>query len=352
MRSLPVTKQHVGRRLRCVGLGVLLLWGSEASAVESGGFRLETGSPDALCPELEATREIVARRLGSLTVEGRKNWLARYTIGHAPAGNPRDFVRLELFNPEGEVELRRDLPIEGDSCRTMSEVIALVLDRYFRGLMATSESPPGAADTERPERASSVSVSVSEGAQAPRPHVRARERVPARAAELAVAAPVGRLSAEYAATLGQPYFGLRGSARLGLRLEAALALRFGLSALSESEPGAARVEASTVLSRASLAWKLALPPGFLHFGPAVSLALQRATTRGLSVDSARTRALWLAGVEAGFVAPLSRHLFVEGSAALDFSLPGASGQFLVDNREVLSPPARMVGWALGFGYAW
>jgi len=84
----------VGRRLCFAGLGVALLWASEASARESGGFTLETGSPDALCPELEMTREIVARRLGSLIVEGRKGWLGRYTIGHAPAGNPRDFVRL------------------------------------------------------------------------------------------------------------------------------------------------------------------------------------------------------------------------------------------------------------------
>jgi len=332
----------VGRRWCFAWLGAALLWASEASALESEGFTLETGSPDALCPELQATREIVARRLGSLVVEGRRGWLARYTIGHAPAGNPRDFVRLELFNPEGEVELRRDLPIEGDSCRTIAEVIALVLDRYFRGLTdgASDEGPQASPEAEQPSSPASVSGN-------PRA---TGEREPARAPRLAGRGP--RLSAEYAAALAQPYLGLRVSAGLGPRLEAALALRWGLTSLEESEPGGAHVEARTATSRLSLAWRLALPPVLLHFGPVVSLALQRATTRGLQYQSNRTRALWTVGVEAGLVAPIGRKFFIEGSTSLDFQPSGAGGQFLIGNQEVLPPQTLTLGWALGLGYVW
>jgi hypothetical protein len=291
------------------------------------------------------TREIVARRLGSLIVEGRKGWLGRYTIGHAPAGNPRDFVRLELFNPEGGVELRRDLPMEGDSCRTMAEVIALVLDRHFRGLVANEASdvsPRASAEAAQPQG----SASVSGQPQAP------RASEPPRAPHLAVTGRGPRLSAEYAASLGQPYLGLHVSAGLGSRLEAALGLRWGLTSLEESEPRGAYVEARTVMARASLAWRLVLPPGLLHLGPVMSLAFQRATTRGLPTQTDRTRALWMAGVEAGFVVPIGRNFFVEGSTSLDFLLPGAAGQFLVDNREVLSPQTPVLGSALGFGYVW
>ncbi|HKO46430.1 MAG TPA: hypothetical protein VJV79_01825 [Polyangiaceae bacterium] len=336
-----MTQAHVSRALSFVVLCAALLWASEAAALEPGGFTLETGSPDALCPELEATREIVARRLGSLIVEGRKEWLARYTIGHAPTGSPRDFVRLELFNPEGKVELRRDLPIEGDSCRTMSEVIALVLDRHFRGLVATDERPPPPVEATPP----ASSVSVSSQAQTP------RQYPPAPAAQLDATGRGGRLSAEYAATLAQPHLGLRVSARLGPKLEAALGLRWGLSSLEESEPRGARVAARVATARTGLAWRLALPPGLLHFGPVVSVALQRATTEGLPVASDQIRPLWMAGLEAGFVVPLGRRLFVESSFSLDFLVPGA-GQLFIDNREVLAPSAVTLGCALGFGYAW
>ena len=330
----------MSRRLSFLCLGVVVLWAVDVRALEADGFTLETGSPDALCPELETTREIVARRLGSLVVEGRKGWLARYTIGHAPAGTPRDFVRLELFNPHGEVELRRDLPIEGDSCRTMAEVIALVLDRYFRGLGASESSPPDSSEAARTPTPVSIST-LPEAA-----------REPARASRFALAGRGPRLSAEYAFTLAQPSLGARVSAGLWRHFQGAIALRWGLTSLEENEPRGARVVARTGAAQASFAWTLALPPGLLHVGPAASLTVQQATTYGLTQQADRARALWMAGIEAGFAVPLGRDLFVEAATSLDFLVPGASGRFFVDNREVLPPRALTLGWSLGFGYAW
>jgi hypothetical protein len=316
-------------------MAVALLWGGPASALEAGGLTLETGSPDALCPELEATREIVARRLGALVVEGRKGWRARYTIGHTPAGSPRDFVRLELFNPEGRAELLRDLPIEGDSCRTMSEVIALVLDRYFRGLVAAEQAPQEAP--------------VVPTAQPALPLAARAEREPA----LEGAAGISpRASIEYATSAARPWLGLRLGVQLSSHLEVGAGLRLGLSRLEERDPRGARIEARTVGSRVSLAWTLALPPGVLRLGPTASLGLQRATTEGLAHRTDRTRALWMTGVEAGFRLPVSARFFLEASSAFDVLLPGVSGRLFVEGREVLVAPSLTFGGALAFGYAW
>src|SRR5258706_2731831 len=52
-----------------------------AESTQSTGLTVETGSPDALCPDLSATRQAVHDRIGQLTLEGDR-WMARYTIGH------------------------------------------------------------------------------------------------------------------------------------------------------------------------------------------------------------------------------------------------------------------------------
>lgn len=316
--------------LLCFGL----LASPGARAAEPSGFALETGSPDALCPDLQVTRELVARRLGALVVEGHTGWKARYTIGHAPSGSPRDFIRLELFSPEGRVELLRDLPIEGASCRTMAEVIALVLDRYFRGL---GESEP------RPAEFEAVTAHPRAARTAPGPPPRPRGQ------SLALAR---RLSAEYGFTqpASRAWLGLRGSTALGSGFEAALGLRFALTPLQERLPGAASVEARALASRIGVAWRLALPPGLLHLGPILSVAGERATTRGLANRTDRLRILWSAGAEAGFIAPLGRSLFCSASIFADF-LAG-SGHFFVGDEEVLSPRRLTLGGSIGFGYAW
>src|SRR5690242_17602895 len=152
------------------------MWVPVRAAAQGEGLRIETGSPDALCPELESTRAAVRRRLGELVVPDGPGFVARYTIGHAPAGTPRDFVRLELRGSDGLVLLERDLPLEGESCSTMAEVIALVLDRYFRALLArepaSGEPPreqaaparPAAVETPEPSAASSAELPEDDGA--------------------------------------------------------------------------------------------------------------------------------------------------------------------------------------------
>jgi hypothetical protein len=327
---------HVQRRRLLAFLAAGLLLSAGARADESSGFTLETGSPDALCPALEVAREAVTRRLGALVVEG--HWRARYTIARVPSGSPGDFVRLELFNPEGRAELVRDLPIEGESCRTMAEVIALVLDRYFRGLVAherqTESTPPAPI-----ERAPLV--------QAP------LETTPAATVvEGVVPRPVleRRLALEYAVShpLAAPWLGLRGSGALGPSLELMLGIRIALAPFQESAPRGASVETRPVAARAGLAWRLALPPGLLHVGPVVQLSVEQATTQGLASQNDHVRARWSAGLESGFVAPVSRSLFVQTAVSAELLI--SSGRFFIEDREVLVPPQLVVGWSLGMGY--
>jgi hypothetical protein len=324
-----------GRRLFAF-LAAGLLLSASARAEESSGFTLETGSPDALCPALEVAREAVGRRVGALVVEGR--WRARYTIAHVPSGTPGDFVRLELFNPEGRAELVRDLPIEGESCRTMAEVIALVLDRYFRGLITHERQ------TESTTPAPVEPASPAESPLAATPAPTALDGVDPR--------PVldRRLALEYAVShpLAAPWLGLRGSGGLGPHLELMLGIRVALAPFDESVPRGASVETRPVAARAGMAWRLALPPGLLHVGPVVQVSVEQATTQGLVSENDHVRARWSAGLESGFVAPASRSLFVQ--AAVSAELLISSGRFFIEDEEVLVPPALMVGWSLGIGY--
>jgi hypothetical protein len=331
--------EHVrGRRLFAF-LAAGLLLSAGARAEESSGFTLETGSPDALCPALEVTREAVTRRLGALVVDGR--WRARYTIAHAPSGAHRDFVRLELFNPEGRAELVRDLPMEGESCRTMAEVIALVLDRYFRGLVSherptestTPASVERASPVEPPLGATPAATAASpRGGVVPRPVL---ER---------------RLALEYAVShpLAAPWLGLRGSGALAPQLELTLGIRVALAPFQESAPRGASVESRPVAARAGMAWRLALPPGLVHVGPVVQLSVEQATTQGLVSQNDHIRAQSSAGLESGFVAPVSRSLFVQ--TAVSAELLVSSGRFFIEDGEVLVPPTLTVGWSLGIGY--
>lgn len=123
--------------LACLA-GLAISRGARA-AESSVELSVETGSPDALCPDLAATRRAVRDRIGQLTLEGERRWVARYTIGHAPGGGG-DYVQLSLKDGSGASRLERRLPLTGESCDTVVQAIALVLERYFRELQTPSQS--------------------------------------------------------------------------------------------------------------------------------------------------------------------------------------------------------------------
>lgn len=97
-----------------------------ALTLAAGGLSVNTLSPDALCPALESTRQAVAARLGQVELEG--DWTAEYVVVHRRRG---DFVDLQLRDGRSVVRLKRELPLRGESCATLAQAIALVLERFF-----------------------------------------------------------------------------------------------------------------------------------------------------------------------------------------------------------------------------
>lgn len=111
-----------------------MVWGLATIASAAAGLIIESGAPDSLCPDLSSTRQAVEARLGAVEPSADRPWKARYTIVHAEGEG--DYIRLELFDAQGERRLVRDLPMAGETCSTMAQIIALVLDRFFRDLGA------------------------------------------------------------------------------------------------------------------------------------------------------------------------------------------------------------------------
>jgi hypothetical protein len=96
----------------------------------AGGLRVETATPDALCPDVGQVRDGVRARLGE--IEGPGEWVASVALVHRPDAGAGDVVRLELRDPAGRLRLRRELPRAGESCKAVGQAVVLLLDAYFR----------------------------------------------------------------------------------------------------------------------------------------------------------------------------------------------------------------------------
>lgn len=331
LRRLLLGRSLLGRLLLVSGASVFAARvGAAATALE-----LETGSPDALCPDLTMTREAVSRRLGTLVTPAGAGWKARYTIGHAPEGTPRDFVRLELFGPDGALQLARDLPLEA-SCATMADVIALVLDRHFRGLPVHAEPRPSEPREAAPELARDTPL--------PSPAAAAAGENTARA-PLVVGV---ELSARYPVLPGA---GLRLAAELHPDIYLGAALSAALVPEKEELERGGSVELSSFNLQGHAGWGPRLGALRTHVGPSFRLMLDRGSAQGLPEVDTRYRVVPAAGLHAGAIGNLSGRTFWTASFALDWSIRALSGRFVIEEREVLRP-RRMQAWAgIGVGYA-
>jgi len=325
---------------------LVLVVDSTASAQDSPGFVLETGSPDAFCPDLSQTRAAVTRRLGALQVDGHRGWRARYTIGHAPTSAQRDFVRLELFGPEDTVELVRDLPMANESCSTMAEVIALVLDRHFRGLSrdehasVTAETTPSPAEKSEPPRVPD-------------------QAAPSPATESSVPTAERLRSSRFLLSLelteswrrALPTLNARGRLRIGPHLLAAFSL--GLDLKSEQQALAQQATVSAWGGEVSglLAYRHSLGSSSAYLGAGLLAQLQQGQSDGLSNQATQTRGVWSGIAEAGWLMPFAGGWWLSALTRGSVAIPGLSGQFYVQNREVLRPKAVDLSFGLGLGYS-
>ena len=260
--------------VKCALLGARF---AQAAPLASG-LVIETGSPDALCPDLPTTRQAIYNRLGTLALEGeQRGWVARYTVGHAPT-TQGDFIRVLLIDPAGTERLVRDLPSAGAPCGTLSQAIALVVERYFREL-APVEEPPAPTPVpplEAPKVPPLVQF-VPEGLPTPR---------------LALGSGLGWMSADPGAAFG---------VQVGFWALPAVHVEFGLLVGLSPHPqrlNEAKLELRSYPAEFALGFGERGQIWDLFAGPEVRWTLQKPSATGLAIDS-RAGAAFSAGVAGG-----------------------------------------------------
>jgi hypothetical protein len=290
------------------------------------GITVETDTPDAHCPDLHQTREAVNARLGTIQDRGYR---ARYSIVHARGEIPRDFVLLEVSSPDGEIHLRRELPI-GDSCAAVADAIALVLDQYFRALLSPEETLPETA--------------AAQAVDEPDP----RER---REASVEPSRPSWSAMLEFAAVSfpSSVAAGLRLQAELSTSWHAGLELAMPLSDRVETLPDGGEARARSFELGAHLGWGPDLGAVRPYLGPTLFTMLERGYSTSPLTSATQYRLLVGAGGELGLNVGVAKHwrtvAFASGGRIF-----AQSADFVVGNEQVLSG----IGWVgkVGLGFAY
>jgi hypothetical protein len=300
------------------------------------GIVVETDSPDAHCPDLHRTRAAVSARLGAIQSQGFR---ARYTIVHAAAEIPHDFVLLELLSPEGEVRLRRELPID-ESCAAVADAIALVLDQYFRALITSDEervetSAPAHGDTAR---------SANTGSAVVPPPPKAPSRPAFRPSFLAM------LETAAASFPTSAAGGLRVEALFAPSWHAGLELSMPLSEHVEALSRGGEARARSLELNAHLGWGPELGAIRPYVGPLLFTLVERGYTTSPLTSRAQYRYLGGAGVELGTSIRLSDRFRTVGFASGGRIL-AQSAEFVVRGEEVLRAPTWLGKVGLGVAYA-
>jgi len=306
----------------------------------AGALRVETTTPDALCPELGEVRRAVEARLGD--IEGAGPWLASYALVHRPDADAADVVRLELRDPSGRLRLRRDLPRAGASCRAVAQAMVVVLDSYFRRPTDTMDAPDGA--------------SGDAGAPA---------RPPVVVATRAAVGPAPPAPLEAGLDLVGGWAGAPSSPALAV--EAWLAGRSGwaarlqgawLAAAPTQQIPAGATSASATLRGGAIRAGVAARarPGTaveLVLGPEAVLVLERAGTSGLADQAANTRAAWGIGMSAEARVRVAPRVAISVLAACDYTPPAWGGSFAVENfaGEIFRPPRLRLLVGAGVSFA-
>lgn len=312
--------------------GGLLLW----AVVGASGLRVDTTTPDALCPDLGQVRAAARARLGDIEADG--DWNALYALIHRPDGaEAGDIVRLELHDPAGRLRLRRELPRAGESCASLAQALVVILDAYFR-------HPSDADDVVAATPAPVARTAPVAGA----PAIPASDR-------FVVDLSAGWASAWGGADHTSPVLAL--AVRLALVPPAWWAGIEGswmTSAQSETV-GAASASARSYGLRAFVARDLVPRPGVgLLVGPEVMVALDHADAARLMEGERQTRARFGAGLRAQLQLRLARPLWLSVLATFDYA--GWGGTFLIADQSPsgeseIFPPSR-VRLMVGAGLSW
>jgi hypothetical protein len=297
-----------------IGVAGLVLGIGLGAGVVSGALRVESRSPDALCPDAGQVSEGARRRIGE--IEGSGDWLASYTLVHRPEAGEADVVRLELTDPAGRLRMERELPRAGESCTAVAQALVLLLDAYFR-------SPADEPVDDAPARPPAATVAM---APAPAPAA-APVRVPPR---LTVGLLGGWQGGPSSAALG-------GGLGVGFRrrwvagVEGTWTVQQQDQAVtSQGATGTVALRTATV--RLYLARRFALGPrAALLAGPEALLALDRLVTEGLPEGTSNVRGAGGPGLRASLRVPLSDVVTIGLTAAADYAPRGWAGRLAFED---------------------
>ena len=316
--------------------GWALLW----TLAAAGGLRVDTSTPDALCPDLGQVRAAAQARLGD--IEGEGVWRASYGLIHRPDGvEAVDVVRLELHDPAGRLRLRRELLRAGESCTALARALIVVLDSYFRH--PSQEASPGPVSTSEAAAPTSVST-VSEGAVAsPTP-----TRLSLDVAGGWAGAWAGGHQASPALILGLRLGILPPSWSAGLDATA-------IVAAERQAFGAATATLRSYQLRGFLAREL-LGRGrvTLRAGPEALVALDRADAGTLPEGASRTRAAIGGGLRVQLQLRLVARLLASLLLAIDYAPTSWAGTLLVENSSTETEvfPSARGRLIVGGGLSW
>ncbi len=311
---------------------LLLLWAVAATS----GLRVDTSTPDALCPDLGQVRAAARARLGD--IEGNGDWRASYALIHRPDGaEAGDIVRLDLRDPSGRLRLQRELPRAGESCASLAQALVVILDAYFRHPTDTDELAVAAPAPEPAARASA--------APAPTPPPADRLVADVSAGWSSAWVNSNRTSPVLAIGLRAAVAPLWWAGIEGSWLTSSQSQTFGTASASLRSYGVRGFVARDFLHRTGAG---------LLVGPEVLLALDRSEAAML-LDSARqTRPSFGAGVRAQFQLKLLQALSLSVLATLDYAPGGWGGTLAVQNASdetEIFPPSR-VRLMAGAGLSW
>jgi hypothetical protein len=287
-----------------------------------------------------------------------KAWVARYTVAHDPSSGEA-YVVLVLKDEAGAIRLERHIPLQGESCATVVQAIALVLERYFRELQAPAAfSEP-------------VPAAVSNAPAPAIAHEPANEPGSAKPSEPA-STPSLQLALEGGLALGSPtaVFGLELGGWFADWLYASLQPQVLVPSIGETiHDGEGRVRGTAEVLELPLRATLALGRhadrlGW-HVGPAVRVSWRRASTKDLVVlvpgsdePYSTTASGWslAAGAGAGLTYWVLPMLGVTTSLALDaritethFQVQESSGAGRTLLASVSPQGQVLLGLALGAG---
>jgi len=300
------------------------------------GLTVETGSPDALCPDVASAEEAIHARLGELEAEGA-NWRVLYTIGHTPDASSGDFVRLMLFDPTGVKRLTRDLPLAGESCTTMAQVIALVVDRFFRTMVAEREDEAAKATrlpAAPPEKTKDLGISAERLEQGETGQA------------FAISVQTGIVGLPPLPTLGLAFV------RQWTSFSLASALTWVVLPVTVDLEQGGQAHSRSGHFRLLPSWDVSFGEARLALGPTLAASAEWGSTTGLAKSTVGFRGMLAVGGAAAFRIALAERSMFEVSAVMEAPFRPFGGQFMIDGQEVLAPPAVRGLVSLGFGPAW